>query len=226
MRVHYVSCFPVGDNAEKPLSNLLRGWGELAEVQLTETAIGAAEDLRHHLRDMPKESLDVLIVGGHGHASRSGFWVRKDEVRWHDLAFQLRGSLPRSCSFIFYSCDGAFPGIAHIFGRETGPDVVFGPRISALAEAMCHAVQEILEWKKQGGGDAASARSLVDRVNAWATSIYLDPNDHEFLRVIWCEGPGCRHPNKPSPDEPKAAMIPLRKWGLDQPAAPDGAIFP
>jgi len=216
MRIRYVSCFEKPDRAEAPLIAKLQEWEKLPDLTLTQTVVSCATELHQQIVDMETDALDVLIVGGHGHKSRSGFWVGPEPLRWQDLAFLLRGKLSIRCSFIFYSCDGGYPGISHVFGRVGGPDYVFGPRISVDADAMAEATHRILEWKLGGAGDVSAACQLVDDVNAWARSTYFDPNHHEFLRVMWCEGPQSRYPNKPGPEKPIGEMIKLRGWGLSE----------
>jgi len=215
VHIHYVNCFSPRDNSENELRAVLDRWSPKDGIHLTEATMGTPEDLRDHLIVLNKEALDVLLIGGHGHKSLRGFLVRDDPVRWQDLAFLLRGTLSETCSFIFYSCNGGYPGLSHMFGRESGPDFVFGPYIRVNADAMAHAVQEILAWKLNGGGDVMSARSLVDTVNEWARATYFSSYDQKFLRVTWSERPGCRHPNEPGLDKPSGPDIKLRCWGLE-----------
>lgn len=216
MNVHYVSCFTPSDHAEQPLLSALRTWRDKSDQPAQQVQVADPGALKQHLEAMSKAALDVLILGGHGHPSMEGFWVRGTPLRWHDLAFLLRGALPRSCTFVFYSCNGGYPGIMHIFGRDSGPDYVFGPRISVYARAMTHATMEILKWKEAGGGDSSKARVFVDTINTWAATEYShDPDHQQFLRVIWCEGSNCRHPDKPSAEIPNGSSIPLLGWGLD-----------
>jgi hypothetical protein len=214
MKIHYVSCFPPNDAAELPLRRELNLWGDQNNQNLTVHEVTTPDELKTHLLALDKTSLNVLIVGGHGHGSLMGFNVWENPVRWHDLAHLLRGKLPNACTFVFYSCDGGYPGIMHIFGRETGPDLVFGPRIKVMAEAMTHATIEILKWKGTGGGDTTAAKTLIDRLHNWARGQYLDEYDHDFLRVMWSEGQNARYPDQPGPDKPNGTSIPLREWGL------------
>jgi hypothetical protein len=215
MNVHYVSCFTPGDHAEVPLLAALKKWEAKDKSTPQLAAVLTPPDLKLHLESLDTTNLDVLIIGGHGHPSLSGFWVDATPLRWHDLAFVLRGRLPRSCSFVFYSCDGGYPGVMHIFGRDSGPDFVFGPRISVYARAMTHATIEILNWKDGEANDTVAARGLVDKINAWAAVQYpLDPDHHRFLRVMWCEGANCRHPDDPGGETPSGSVIPLLGWGL------------
>jgi hypothetical protein len=176
--------------------------------------VATPDDLRDHLLALEKTTLQVLVVGGHGHASLRGFNVRDEPVRWHDLAHLLKGTLPPSCTFVFYSCDGGYPGIMHMFGRDSGPDFVFGPTIRVLSAAMTHATMEILNWKDAGGVDIQTAKTLVDRMHSWARTECVDPYDHRFLRVMWSGGACARYPNEPGPDVPDGTDIPLRGWGL------------
>jgi hypothetical protein len=217
MKVHYVSCFLANDPADTPpFRDSLRKWTQQNQVHFSDASITKANDLRSHLLQVSLDELDVLIIGAHGDPSLWGFVVGHDKVRWQDLAFLLRGRLPGSCTFVFYSCNGGYPGISHVFGRDSGPDFVFGPRIAVLRAAMENATLVILRWKLEGGGPLDSARQLVDDVNRQAKArFFSDPKHHEFLRVMWCEGPGCRYPNTPGPELPSGPKIELRGWGLD-----------
>mgnify|MGYP003406554121 CR=1 FL=1 len=215
MYVHYLSCFTPQDDAETPLLRALGTWKSKSGSAPLQSVATDPEDLASQLDALALSSLDVLLIGGHGHDSRSGFWVNEMPLRWHDLAFRLRGKLPKSCSFIFYSCNGGYPGIAHVFGRESGPDFVFGRSISVYADAMTYAVMHILAWKDAGHCDAIQARVLVDSINAWATKQYPLENDHhQFLRVTWCEGSRSRYPDQPGGEAPSENRIRLRGWGL------------
>jgi hypothetical protein len=217
MKIHYISSFLANDPADTPpVRDSLRKWSDQNRVEFTDAEVTRADSIRVHLLEIPLDEVDVIIIGGHGHPSLWGFVVGNDDVRWHDLAFLLRGKLSRGCTFIFYSCNGGYPGISHIFRRDSGPDFVFGPRIAVYRDAMLNATLQMLNWKLQGGGDVNSARRFVDQVNQWAKEEY--PNDaehHEFLRVMWGEGPRCRHPDKPGPDLPDGPKIELRRWGLE-----------
>lgn len=118
-----------------------------------------------------------------------------------------------SCTFIFYSCNGGYPGVMHMFGRESGPDFAFGPRIRVYPEAMTYATIEILNWKNCGGGNTGDARTLVDAINRWASKKYPSELDHhQFLRVMWGNGAKCRHPDLPSDEKPAGDLIPLLGW--------------
>jgi hypothetical protein len=210
MHVYYVGCFE--DGADGSLLDALEQWRRDPDRDVTVQTATTAEELKGHLEALPE--FDVVMVGGHGHESLSGFWVHDETVRWQDLAFLLRGRLPAKTTFVFYSCDGGYPGIMHIFGREGGPDYVFGPFITVRAPAMTHAAMEIIGWKERGAGDAVAARGLVDTINAWAKGKYSDTYDQNFLRVMWTEGSRGRYPEKPGPDKPQGDVIPLRSWGL------------
>lgn len=215
MTAHYVNCFVPGDSAEKPLSNLIASWSGSNIANVSHASVQDPNALKQHLEGLALEDLKVLIIGGHGDASLTGFWVQNDPLRWHDLAFLLRGRLSKDCSFVFYSCNGGYPGIMHLFGRNSGPDFVFGPRISVFPSAMTHAVDEILKWKDQGSCTQQSSIQLVDGVNSWAGGQYPnDPDHQQFLRVMWCEGSNCRHPDIPGEETPVGPTIPLLGWGL------------
>ncbi len=219
MRAFYVSCFHDNDPAEGSLNRALAGWPGVGRVLVQERATDG-EDLRTKLMTglTPRDRIDALIVGGHGHASLSGLWVRDDPVRWHDLAFLLREQVRYTCTFIFYSCNGGYPGIMHALGRADGIDFAFGPRVSAYAGALAHATMSVLTWKEAGGVDAAGARALVDQENAWGAATYPAPANEphdRFFRVMWGEGPNARHPDEPNGQVPYGPLIPLRGWGLD-----------
>jgi hypothetical protein len=214
LKIHYVSCFRPDDQAELPLRTELQGWKSRNDIELTHDIAQDAENLREHLKSLANKPVDVLIVGGHGHGSLSGFLVGDDPVRWHDLACLLRGTLSKTCTFIFYSCNGGYPGINPVLDHNFGPDFVFGPYISVEGAAMTHAITEILTWKLNGGGDAKAASTLVDRVNSWASTIYNFPYEQSFLRVIWRQGRKIRrHPNRRSSDKVTKPLIKLRGWG-------------
>jgi hypothetical protein len=102
-----------------------------------------------------------------------------------------------------------------VFNQNSGPDFVFGPFIRVQAGAMTYAVRQILQWKMNGGGDANSAKELVDNVNSWASKEYQSsPYDQEFLRVMWSEGHKIfRHPNEPKPDE--ITEPPIKVQGIE-----------
>ncbi|WP_437741861.1 hypothetical protein WMF39_40720 [Sorangium sp. So ce1504] len=214
MRVHYINCFNVGDPAGTPLSDALDAWQSDSRRLVRDDAVDGNQlrariDRLWQANDVP----DVLIVGGHGHPSLSGFSVRNDAVRWHDLAFLLREQTSGPWTFVFYSCNGGYPGIMHAFGRANGLDFVFGPRIEVAADAMTHATMEIISWKEGGGGDFAAAKALVDQVNTWGIAAHGEAHAM-FLRVMWAEGSAARHPNAPNTQRPIGDPIPLREWGL------------
>lgn len=216
MRTHYVGCFKDGDRAEIPLTAALDGWPN-ADRHLSRERATNGDQLREKLvaRLTGDELPDVLIIGGHGHASLSGFWVQDDAVRWHDLAFLLKTEVKQPCTFVFYSCNGGYPGLMHSLGRPTGIDYAFGPRIEVFANAMTRATMDILNWKERGGGNVADAQALVDNLNAWGAQTYADHSHDLFLRVMWAEGPAGRHPNDPNRQVPYGPVIPLRGWALD-----------
>lgn len=208
--VRYISCFKPGDAGEEPLLKLLNSWGEIQGRLVDVSCVATPDELKDHLLTI--QNPDILVVGGHGHGSLEGFLVRDEPVRWHDLAFLLCGKLPPKCTFVFYSCNGGYPGIAHIFGRTGGPDFVFGPTIQVEGEAMAYATEQILDWK-EAGGNKNSAQELVDRVNSWSEFTYLHACDQNFLRV-WDENRR-RHPAAPRTSRPSGASIPNRKWGQE-----------
>jgi hypothetical protein len=135
------------------------------------------------------DDVDILIIGAHGHSSLTGFCIGDEPTRWHELASNLEGRLPASCSFIFYLCNGGYPGIAHVFDGASGPDFVFGPYIAVDADAMKYAVRRIVDWKRKFLGTPEQACELIDDVNKWAKEMYSDsPYDQSFLRVQWRGG--------------------------------------
>lgn len=214
MKIHYVSCFAPNDPAELPLRTELLQWELRNDVELSIVVIQHAEGLREHLISLVRKALDVLIIGGHGHSSLSGFLAGEDPIRWHDVAVLLRGTLAKNCSFIFYSCNGGYPGMAPMFAPNSGPDFAFGPYIKAEGDAMTHATKEILTWKLNGGGDPSDAIALIDIVNRWARATYIAPYDQSFLRVTWQQGQKIlRYPTKPSSDRFTKPLIKLRGWG-------------
>lgn len=212
LTVHYINCFNVGDLAEPPLRTALEAWRSNSRNLVIEDAHDG-----NHLRAridrlwQKDEVPDVLIIGGHGHESLTGFWVRNDPLRWHDLAFLLREQTAARC-FIFYSCNGGYPGMTHVFGGSKGLDFAFGPRIQVAAHAMAKASIGVLHWREVGGGDIKSAKALVDGINSWGRDAHSATHEM-FLRVGWGEGPGTRHPDTPNSQVPIGASISLRGWG-------------
>ncbi len=215
MRVHYINCFNVGDPAGTPLSDKLDAWQSTSRRLMQQDAVDGNQ-LRARIYELwqADEVPDVLIVGGHGHPSLSGFKVRNELVAWSDLAYLLREQTSRPWTFIFYSCNGGYPGIMLAFRHANGLDFVFGPRIEVAADAMTHATMEIISWKEGGGGNVVAAKSLVDRVNTWGNE--RDAGAHaSFLRVMWGVGAADRYPDTPNAQDPIGDVIPLRGWGLD-----------
>lgn len=193
---------------------MLERWKMEPGNHLMRTHAATVDELKERLEALlDSDCPDVLIIGGHGHKSLSGFWVHEEAVRWHDLAFLLRARLPATTTFVFYSCNGGYPGIAHIFGRTGGPDYVFGPTITVLAEAMTHATEQILAWKRAPDASVIAVKRLIDDLVLWAQGKYPDKTEHSFIRVIWDEGHG-RYPDVSGPENPKGELITLLGWGL------------
>jgi hypothetical protein len=216
MRTHYVSCFHDGDPAEPRLTTALAAWPTgRAGRTLTQEKATDGEDLRTRITTLfEAHEVDVLIVGGHGHDSLSGFWVRDDPVRWHDLAFLLRQKVRRPCTFVFYSCNGGYPGSTYALGGASGIDFIFGARIYVYDVAITHATMSILDWREAGQVDPGTAKALVDAENRWGAATYPGTEHDLFLRVMWGE-PTERHPATPNPQRPYGPLIPLRGWGLE-----------
>jgi len=212
MKVLYLSCFPENDVAEEPLNELIRDLtGTDVDVRVATTPTPDA--LRDCLLHEDFSDCDVLILGAHGHDSRTGFRVREQEVRWHDLAALLKDALPKTCTFIFYSCNGGYPGIGHALKQSSGPDFIFGPYIEVLPDAMTYAVKAIIDAKRSGIKTPDEANRLVESINRWAAETFFAKYDQSFLRVLWkCGRRICRYPNTPSRDQPKKAAIKLRGW--------------
>ena len=139
MKIAYVSCFEPDDPAEAPLKRDFKKLTSNKGIDLSSAIAQDAESLWVCFESLRLKRLDVLIIGGHGHGSLSGFTVGSEPVRWHELARRLEGRLPKSSTLIFYSCNGGFPGIGHIFSEGAGPDCVFGPYIRVDPNAMAHA---------------------------------------------------------------------------------------
>ncbi len=212
MKIQYVSFFREGDRAEGPLEDYLADLQSESDTHLTISAVRTSSNWHQDLRSLLLAELDILIVGCHGHDSRTGFYIGDQPVRWHELASVLKDCLPRSCSFIFYSCNGGYPGIGHMFYGAGGPDYIFGPYIEVDADAMKYAARQIARWKREGGTSTPEgACALVDEVNDWSKSMYSHKYDQSFLRVQWTDGRKThRHPDEPGPDKPKSPLIPLK----------------
>lgn len=211
MRVHYVSFFGENDPAEQPLKDYLSDLQNKADTDLVISEVKDVRNWKPAVRSIIFDKLDVLIVGGHGHNSLTGFCISNEPVRWHELAFALKDSLPTSCSFIFYSCNGGYPGIAHAFYGFAGPDFIFGPYIHVDSNAMKYAVHQIVDWKRRGSRTPEDACGLVDALNGWAMTMYPRKYDQSFLRVQWTDGKRTfRHPNGPGIDRPTLPPIPLK----------------
>lgn len=220
--VFYIDCFSPGERAGIGLEAELTRWlpaltGPRAPWRLDARVASSPDELRELLErfiSLHNEG-DVLILGGHGHGSRQGFWVDDTPVRWHDVSFLLRGRMRDETEFVFYSCNGGYPGISHVFGRDGGPSFVWGPRIEVLVTAMRHATRQILQSHSAGSCTRELKVDLVDAVNGWAQQTLADFPDHEqFLRVWWSERTGGRHPAGPSHEQPDGTEIALLGWGL------------
>ena len=212
MKVRYLSCFPENDVVEEPLNELIRDL-PATDFDARVATIPTADALRDFLLHEDFSDCDILILGAHGHDSKTGFCVRGQEVRWHDLAALLKDALPKTCTFIFYSCNGGYPGIGHAFSKSSGPDFIFGPFIRVLPDAMAHAVKAAIDSKRNGMKTSDDARRLVESINRWAAETYFGRYDQSFLRVLWkCGRRICRYPDTPSRDQPTRAPIKLRGW--------------
>ncbi len=209
--MHYIDCFNIGDPAAAFLSNGLTAWGAHSRSITTQDAIDA-NHLRARIYNLCQGSQipDVLIIGAHGHQSLSGFLVRNDSVRWHDLASLIAAQINFPRALIFYSCNGGYPGISHALTGQNGLELVFGPRITVAAKAMTKATLDILEWKQNGARCVDRAKTLVTRINAWGAS--WSRTHGKFLRVMWGQGAGTRYPDDPHNQRPIGGVIPLRGW--------------
>jgi hypothetical protein len=214
MRTYYLSCFKDGDAAEPDLTSALGAWETGTRRLLQEKAVDA-EDLRTRITEAFEgdEKIDALIVSGHGHSSLSGFMVRDDPVSWPDLALLLRRRVRQPCTFVFYSCNGGYPGVSLALGGAYGVDFVFGSRIVVRASAMTHATMAILDWKETGAVNPSSARTLVDRENQWGAAMSPNTPHTLFLRVMWGERME-RHPVEPNRQRPSGSVIRFRGWEL------------
>jgi hypothetical protein len=212
MKIHYVGYFKTNDKAEQPLLDYFADLESEQGTYLEITRNQDAERFATQLLSLTLDDVDILIVGAHGHGSLTGFYVGDEPTRWHELASKLKGRLPASCSFIFYSCNGGYSGIAHIFDGASGPDFAFGPYIRVDADAMKYAVRRIVEWKRKFLHTPKQACELVDEVNQWAKEMYPNrPYNQSFLRVHWRDGhKNLRHPKEPGPDKPTLPLIPLK----------------
>ena len=212
MRIHYVSFFRENDSAEPPLRDYLADLQNEAETELEISEIRNVEEWKPKLLSLKLDKLDILMIGSHGHNSLTGFCIGDEPVRWHELASALKDSLPASCSFIFCSCNGGYPGIAHMLYGSGGPDFLFGPYNHVYADAMKYSIRQIVDWKRRGFSTAEEARCLVDDVNEWAKNKYPDSEyDQSFLRVWWREGQKTLcHPTEPGPDIPDLPIISLK----------------
>lgn len=211
MRIQYISFFRDNDGAEQPLKDYLADLQSEAETELAVSQIRDVSNWKPAIQSLDLDTLDVLIVGGHGHDSLTGLYIADEPVRWHELASALKDSLPASCTFVFYSCNGGYSGISHVFYGFGGPDFVFGPYIHVDADAMKYAVRQIVEWKRRASTTPEEACRLVDAINDWAKTMYRRKYEQSFLRVQWTDGKRTfRHPNEAGPDKPTLPLIPLR----------------
>ena len=169
MRVHYVSFFGENDPAEQPLKDYLSDLQNEADTDLVISEIKDVTNWKPAVQSLNFDKLDVLIVGCHGHKSLTGFCIANEPVRWHELASALKDSLPTSCSFIFYSCNGGYPEIAHVFYGSGGPDFLFGPYIHVDSDAMKYAVLQIVDWKRRGSSVVSQryANKVVQVSEGW-----------------------------------------------------------
>ena len=204
MKMLFINCFCIGDEAREPLTkNLENAKADDSTLELVEKPASNISELKRVLLEQIDKKYDILIIGGHGHNSLSGFNVCNEPLSWHDPALLLRGKLSIKCTFIFYSCNGGFPGMCHLFGKESGPNFIFGPTIKVDASIMANAIIEIINLKKSGTLDLSAAKQLVESSNK---------NNGEFLRVWWSEV--SRYPKSPSKDIPEGDIIPVIGWGL------------
>jgi hypothetical protein len=211
MRIHYISFFRENDRAEQPLKDYLADLQNEADTEIAISEIRDVSNWKAALQSLDLGRLDILIIGCHGHNSLTGFRIADEPVRWHELASALKNSLPVSCSFIFYSCNGGYPGIAHVFYGSGGPDFLFGPYIHVDADAMKYAVRQIVDWKRRCSSTPEEACGLVDALNDWAKTMYPRKYDQSFLRVQWTDGKKTfRHPNGPGLDKPSLPPISLK----------------
>ena len=86
MRVHYVSFFGENDPAEQPLTDYLSDLQNEADTDLVISEIKDVRNWKPAVRSVIFDKLDVLIVGGHGHNSLTGFCISNEPVRWYELA--------------------------------------------------------------------------------------------------------------------------------------------
>jgi hypothetical protein len=212
VRIHYVSFFRENDQAERPLRDYLADLQNEAETELMISEVNDASKWKPELLSLKFDELDILIIGCHGHNSLTGFCISDEPVRWHELASALKNSLPASCSLIFYSCNGGYLGMAHVFYGSGGPDFLFGPYIHVDSDAMKYAVRQIVDWKRRGPSTPEQACCLVSAVNEWARSMYPRKKyDQSFLRVQWREAHKTfRHPTESGPDKPTLPPISLK----------------
>jgi hypothetical protein len=212
MNVLYLSCFPENDVVEEPLNELIRDL-KATDSDVRVATIPTADALRDFLLCEDFSDCDILILGAHGHGSKTGFCVREQKVRWHDLAALLKDALPKTCTFIFYSCNGGYPGIGHALSKSSGPDFIFAPYIRVLPDAMTYAVKAVIDSKRSGMKTPEDASQLVERINRWAAETYFGKYDRSFLRVLWKSGHRIsRYPNTRSSDRPTKAPIKIRAW--------------
>jgi hypothetical protein len=212
LRVHYLGCFRPMDRAE---ARLLKSFGALRALgcDVLTSSVESAGQLRVHILNQNFSDCNVFVLGGHGHPSLSGFFVHDEEVRWHDLAHTLKGRLPQSSTFIFYSCYGAFPGIGHAFSKDAGPKFIFGPNTSVKSSVMTRAVTRLIESRLGGEMNVTEVCRQVDALNTSAKFSFFKSHNQSFIRVLWKEGRQIRrYPNIPSADRPRGPIIPSRGW--------------
>jgi hypothetical protein len=215
MRVLYLRCVHKADEVDLELKPFIED-GSSPGFDGQTVSISSPDALRDFLLDQDLSTYQILVLGAHGHPSKSGFLVRDEPVRWHDFAALLCGALSKNCSLILFSCYGGYPGIGRAFNSASGPDVIFGPYVAVLSDAMTHAIRLITDWKNGAVDGNKSPLPLVEQVNAWAAKTYFKKYDQDFLRVLWKEGHKiCRFPAPPNGwrrDRPKGAIISIRGW--------------
>lgn len=215
--IFYIDCLPTAQATSHGAGHLLPGW--CASL----TSPGGTVQQEIHRACSPPElqaalqlfldthsSGDVLIIAAHGHGSLEGIVVDATPVRWHDVASLLHGRMREQTEFIFYSCNGGYPGIAHIFCPGSGPTFVWGPRITVGVGAMRHATEEILNAHAAGRNTQTDKVAVVDTLHGWARTVLQGRGHDEFIRVWWSAQN--RYPTTPSGEVPTGPAIPLLGW--------------
>jgi hypothetical protein len=117
MRVLYLRCFHKADEVDLKLKPFIENGGSSGFDGQT-VSISSPDALRDFLHDQDLGTYQILVLGAHGHPSKSGFLVRDEPVRWHDFAELLRGTLSKDLLFSL-SCFSPVTGTSRTRSPQT-----------------------------------------------------------------------------------------------------------